>query len=332
MKKQIYFFFLFLLLLISCAAQNEYQIFIVAGSGKAGFKDGLQAELNKPIRLAPYKNNSVVFADINNHAVRIAQLNGEVTSIAGGPDKKGYQDGDASLAKFNSPHGVAYDSQNDIIYVAEAGGHVIRKILKTADGKFIVSTLAGISNKNGFKDGSIDSAEFNSPHAVILADDGSLFVDDIGNKRIRLVKNGIVSTIAGSGKSGNKDGSPNEAEFIYAIDIVADKQNILVADAGSNLIRKISPGRGVSTLKLKDTLNTPHGIAVDENENIYIADMGSHRILRIDKEGNITVIAGTGKAGSNLDELNKPAAVLVSNGYLWIADLENHQIKAIKLN
>lgn len=331
MKKQVYFFLLLFPLLFSCASLKNNELFLVAGSGNAGFKDGKQAELNKPIRLAPYKNNSVIFADINNHAVRIAALNGEVTTIAGGPDKKGYKDGDASSAKFNSPHGVAYDSQNDIIYVAEAGGHIIRKIIQTNDNKFIVSTLAGISNKNGFKDGAVDSAEFNSPHAVILAYGGGVYVDDIGNKRIRLVKDGNVSTIAGSGNSGNMDGLPDEAEFIYAIDIVADHQNILVADAGSNLIRKITPSKEVTTINLKDTLNTPHGIAIDENENIYIADMGTHRILKINSEGNISVIAGTGKAGSNLNELNKPAAVLVYQGYLWIADLENHQIKAVKL-
>ena len=85
-------------------------------------------------------------------------------------------------------------------------------------------------------------------------------------------------------------------------------------------------------MKLKDTLDTPHGIAIDKNNNLYIADMGTHRILKINNQGDVTSIAGTGTKGTKINELNKPAAVLVYNNYLWIADLENHQIKALKLD
>jgi DNA-binding beta-propeller fold protein YncE len=332
MKLQLICFLILIPLLVSYSQQKNEAMQVIAGIGKAGFKDGKQAELNKPIRLASYKGNSVVFADINNHAIRIATLDGEVTTVAGGPDKKGHQDGDASVAQFNSPHGVAYDKVNDVIYVAEAGSNLIRTITKSNDGKFKVNTLAGIPNEKGFRDGEADSAKFNSPHAVILAKDGGVYVVDIGNSRVRFIRDGIVSTVAGSGKSGKEDGEPNQASFVYAIDIVSDGENIFVADAGSNSIRKVTPNLSVTTVQLKDTLNTPHGIAVDENGNIYIADMGSHRILKINSGGDVVALAGTEKAGSDVDELNKPAAVLVHSGYLWIADLENHQIKTIKLN
>lgn len=332
MKKRIALVVIIFPILFSItSAQGDY-VRVVAGTGKAGFMDGKEAELNKPIRLAPYKDDSVVFADINNHAIRITDSNGEVTTVAGGPEKKGYQDGDASVAKFNSPHGVAYDEVTDIIYVAEAGSNLIRIITKTDAGNFIVGTLAGIPNEKGFRDGQADSAKFNSPHAVILAKGGGVYVVDIGNARVRLIKDGIVSTVAGSGKTGNEDGVFNEASFVYAIDIVSDGKNIFVADAGSNLIRIVEPCVQVTTVKLSDTLSTPHGIAVDGDKNIYIADMGTHRILKIDSGGNVTALTGTGKAGSKVDELNKPAAVLVHNGYLWIADLENHQIKTLKLD
>ena len=332
MKKHLFCFLLLIPLVFSYSQQKNETLHIVAGTGKAGFRDGKQVELNKPIRLAPYKDNSVIFADINNHAIRIASIDGKVTTIAGGPDKKGYQDGAASEAKFNSPHGVAYDEVNDLIYVAEAGSNLIRTIIKNNKGEYKVSTLAGIPNEKGFRDGPTDSAKFNSPHAVILAKGGGVYVVDIGNARVRLIRDGIVSTIAGNGKSGNDDGKPDEASFVYAIDIVSDGESIFVADAGSNLIRKIIPHLSVTTVKLNDSLKTPHGIAVDENGNIYIADMGSHRILKINANGDVISLAGTGEAGSDVSELNKPAAVLVHDGYLWIADLENHQIKTLKLN
>jgi DNA-binding beta-propeller fold protein YncE len=317
--------------ILSCSSDTENSIRIVAGSGEAGFIDGKQSVLNKPIRFAPYTDNSVIFADINNHAIRIASLDGEVSTIAGGPDKKGYQDGPASEAKFNSPHGVAYDPEKDIIYVAEAGNHLVRQITKSENGEYLVSTLAGKIGGVGFKDGLSDSAQFISPHAVILNKDGGVFVADIGNARVRLVKDGIVSTIAGSGNPGESDGQPNEASFKYVMDIVADGESILLADAGNHLIRRIIPYENVTTIKMKDTLNTPHGIAVDENNNIYIADMGTHRILKINDLGQVTTIAGTGYKGSKQHELNKPAAVLVHGDYLWIADLENHQIKVINI-
>jgi DNA-binding beta-propeller fold protein YncE len=332
MKKSLIFFLFLIPFLFSSGQEKSDSLEVVAGTGKAGFKDGKQAELNKPIRLAPFEDNSVIFADINNHAIRIVTFDGNVITIAGGPEKKGYQDGPAADAKFNSPHGVAYDEENDKIYVAEAGSNLIRVITKSLSGNFIVSTLAGVNGEKGFKDGQTDTAKFDSPHAIILAKEGGVYVADIGNARVRLIKDGIVSTIAGNGKSGNNDGKPEESSFVYAIDIVSDGESIFVADAGSNLIRKIIPNISVSTLQLKDALSTPHGIGIDKNNNLYIADMGTHRILKINEKGEVTSIAGTGMKGTMINELNKPAAVLIHNNHLWIADLDNHQIKALRID
>jgi len=331
MKNLTVILFGLLFIFASCSKEKTNTMKLAAGSGNAGFKDGNPADLNKPIRLAPYTDSSIVFADINNHAIRIATLNGNVTTIAGDPNKKGYQDGPAATAEFNSPHGVAYDKVNDIIYVAEAGNHDIRVISKNADGKFVVSTLAGVPGKAGFRDGPADSAKFISPHAVAIYENGGILVADIGNARVRMVKDGIVSTIAGTGEAGTKDGKPSEATFKYVMDIVPFGNIIYVADAGSHQIRKIIPGKEVTTLSLKDTLSTPHGIAIDSEGNIYIADMGTHRILEVNPDGEVKPIAGTGKLGHGLLELNKPAAVLVHAGYLWIADLNNHQIKVLEL-
>ncbi len=327
--KQLIVILTALFILSSCAEQPNQEMRLIAGTGKEGFKDGNPGELNKPIRFTPYKENSVIFADINNHAVRIVTLDGEVTTIAGGPDKQGYQDGPAEVAKFNSPHGVAYNKKTGKLYVSEAGNHVIREITLTDNGSHQVKTFAGIPEIPGFRDGPADSAMFLSPHAVILGGSGEVIVADIGNARVRSIHNGVVTTIAGKPDSVNS--VPLEAEFKYAMDMVLDGSDILLADAGTNLIHRIIPGKEVSTLVLKDTLSTPHGIAVDSEENIYIADMGTHRILKIDKDKNVETIAGSGVQGPKLNELNKPAAVLVYAGYLWIADLNNHQIKVMGL-
>jgi DNA-binding beta-propeller fold protein YncE len=330
MKHSIIILFILNLIFAACNNKSD-EITLIAGTGAEGFKDGNPGELNKPIRFTPYKDNSVIFADINNHAIRVVTLDGDVTTIAGGPDKKGYQDGTSEEAKFNSPHGVAYNQSTGKLYVSEAGNHVIREITLVENGTHQVTTFAGIPETPGFRDGPADSAMFLSPHAVILGNDGEVIVADIGNVRVRSIHNGMVTTIAGSGESGNADGKPEEASFKYAMDMVSDGFDILLADAGSHLIRRIVLGKEVSTLVLKDTLSTPHGIAIDGDNNIFIADMGTHRILKIDNNKNVTSIAGTGLAGSKLIELNKPAAVLVYAGYLWIADLNNHQIKVMGL-
>ena len=304
---------------------------LVCGTGQAGFKDGNTGQLNKPIRLTPYKENSIIFADINNHAIRSVSIDGTVTTIAGGPDKEGYLDGHVDKAKFKSPHGVAYDQKTGKIYVASASNHVIRMLTPGENGKYEVSTLAGVPGESGFKDGEADLALFNSPHAVIISPDGGLVVVDIGNARIRKIKDGKVSTLAGSGTAGQLDGPPDEASFTYPMDIVMDGNDVLIADAATNLVRRLVPATEVTTIALQGSLKTPHGIAIDGDKNIYIADMGTQRILKIDNDGKVTSIAGSGNVGTGLTELNKPAAVLVHAGYIWVADLNNHQIKIIPL-
>jgi len=310
------------------------KIKLIAGSGNPGFKDGVDGEMNKPIRFAPFDKNSVIVADISNHAIRLVYLDGKIITIAGGPESEGYLDGPASIAKFNSPHGVAYDSKSGKIYVAEAGNHVIRVLSPEEKGslKFIVSTFAGMPDSSGFKDGLNADALFNSPHSIAITADKSIIVADIGNSRIRLVKDGLVTTIAGNGAPGLKDGEPLKASFKYPMDMAFSGKEMLIIDAGNHLIRKLIPGKAVSTFKVNGELKTPHGITVDKSGTLYIANMGTHEILTVDKNGNIKSIAGTEQAGPALTQLDKPAAVLVHANYLWIADLNNHQIKVIAIN
>jgi DNA-binding beta-propeller fold protein YncE len=322
----------------SLAAQPSVTMRLVAGDGTPGFSDSDPVRFDKPIRLAPYGDDAIVMADIYNHAIRIVTLDGRVKTIAGGPDKKGYKDGSASEAMFHSPHGVAFDPTTGEIVVAEAGNHTIRRLipadpnLPLLERDYTVSTLAGVPGKSGYGDGPAGEALFKSPHALAYLPDGGIVVMDIGNARIRLIKDDEVRTVAGSGETGQADGSPLEASFHYPMDLVAAPDgSIFIADAGTHRIRRLVIGKEVSTLDLKSKLNTPHGIAVDEEGTVYVADMNAHRIVRIDKKGEVTQVCGTGKQGGKTEELNKPAAVLVHAGHLWIADLDNHQIKVLPL-
>jgi DNA-binding beta-propeller fold protein YncE len=299
---------------------------IVAGQGTPGFADGRGAEarFNKPIRLAPLGPAAVVVSDIYNHAIRVVSKDGKVATLAGAPDRKGHQDGPAAAARFSSPHGVATAADGRIA-VAEAEGHTLRLMTpsRAAAGGYEVSTIAGTPGTSGAADGPAARALFNSPHAALWGGDGALYAPDIGNRTIRRLKNGQVETVAGQVAD----------TFVYPMDIAWMKDGrMIVADAGSNLLRTWRPGEPVGTLAVRGVLATPHGVASGPDGTIYVADMKSHRVLAIDQAGAVTTFAGVeGEAGGDRAHLNRPAAVLVHAGWLWIADLDNHRITAIDL-
>ena len=293
------------------------------GTKEAGFANGNNPKLDKPIRMSAYKDGSILFVDFNNNAIRTITKEGEVTTLFGGPDKKGYKDGFADQALFEGMHGVAYDAKQDIIYIASASNNVIRKI-SDKDGKLFVETIAGNQAEKGFNDAGLPgqgdalTAQFNSLHQLLLGDEGEIYILDIGNAKVRMLKEGIVSTIAGTDSI-----SPLKVEWKYPIDMAFDGKDIVICDAGNMNLYRLILNTKVEKLELDTKLNMPHGITSDNNGNLYIADMGANKILKIEGDKKVTVIEDK--------NLNKPAAVLVDNGLLWIADLYNHQIKIIKI-
>lgn len=310
---------------------------VVAGTGEAGFEDGSPGRLNKPIRLAPYGDGAVLVADIFNHAIRVVSIDGEVKTLAGGPEKMGFEDGAARTARFASPHGVAIAADGRIA-VAEAENHTIRLLTPvtgpTGDGpeRFVVSTLAGVPGTGGMLDGPALEALFQSPHAVTWTRDGDLLVADIGNARIRRVSSGVVDTVAGSGVTGRQDGPGSEATFHYPMDIALGADGTLwVADAGAHSVRSLNANGVLSTVQLASPIDTPHGIAAGPNGILYVAEMGAHRIVAIGPDGAVRAVCGTGEPGSSPGQLNRPAAVLVHDERLWVADLDNHRIVTCRL-
>jgi len=287
------------------------------GTTEAGFTDGKNPKMDKPIRFCNYKNGAVLLVDFNNNAIRTVSREGEITTLFGNPDKKGYKDGFIDQALFAGIHGVAYDQKNDIIYIASATNNVIRKI-SDKNGKLFVETIAGTPTEKGFAEGNALSSKFNSLHQLLLSENGEIYILDIGNAKIRMLKEGIVSTIAGTDSI-----SPLKVGWKYPIDMAFDGKDIVICDAGNmNLYRLIFNSK-VEKLELDTKLNMPHGITSDNNGTLYIADMGANKILKIERDKKVTVIEDK--------NLNKPAAVLIDNGLLWIADLYNHQIKIIDI-
>ena len=317
------------------ATAADVPLQVIAGDGTIGFRDGREARFHKPIRLAPFDKDTVVVADIFNHAIRLVRRDGLVTTIAGGPEK-GHRDGPADQALFASPHGVAVSADGRIA-VVEAENSAVR--LMTPDKqvgerppRYVVTTLAGVPGVSGMRDGPGAQALLRSPHAVVWEADGGLLFVDIGNARLRRIRDGIVTTVAGTDAKGSADGPAGKGTFIAPMDLTyAPDGSVLIADAGANRIRRWTASGGLTTLPNNAPLDRPHGIAADPAGGVWVAEIGAHQVVHVGPDGAVRRIAGTGSAGAGPQELNQPAAVLVHSGLLWIADLGNHRISVLPL-
>lgn len=243
----------------------------------------------------------VLYLAINKKAPTNRAAIGLVTTIAGAghPAYGAVEDGPARSASFIDPFGVAIDRRG-AIYVSEGGeSNRIRRI--ATDGK--VETIAG--STEGFAEGNALQAQFNTPSGIALDKKGNIIVADTSNNRIRkIAPDGKVTTLAGSGEAGYKDGSANEAAFDGPIGIALDKQgNIIVADAYNDLIRRVSSDGSVITIAgtgspgLIDgnasiaSFNTPSGVVVDSHGNIFVADTGNNAVRKITPMGEVSSVA-----------------------------------------
>ncbi|MCP3676434.1 MAG: hypothetical protein GY721_02250, partial [Deltaproteobacteria bacterium] len=255
----------------------------IVGGGKAGFADGKgeSALLSGPDNMTIDSSGNLFFADADNFRIRKVASDGHVTTIAGS-GVRGYRDGDALTAMFGYPTGAAVDRRGNL-YIADRQTHTVRKI--TADG--IVTTIGG-NGYPGFADGKGIGTHLRESISVAVDADGVVYVADSGNNAIRTIStDGRLSTLAGGGGKGYRDGRGRDALFAWptgiALDVVG---NIYVCDSMNNRIRRVTPDGVVSTVAGGSIpgfadgyghyarFNFPTGIFVDRTGSIYIADSG----------------------------------------------------------
>ena len=265
-----------------------------AGSGIQGFGNGPAntARLRYPVGVAFDTKGNLYVADSQNHRIRKIDSKGNVSTFAGS-GVQGFQNGPASTAQFKFPYGLAFDTTGNL-YVADISNHSIRKI----DNKGNVSTYAGTGIK-GSTNGPAVTAQFKFPYGLAFDTKGNLYVTDSQNHRIRKIDSkGNVSTFAGSGTEGFRDGPANTAQFAYPGKLVFDtKGNLYVADTRNHRIRKIDSKGNVSTFSGSGVqglrggsnstaqFNGPFGLTFDSKGNLYIADRYNHQIRKISRRG-----------------------------------------------
>jgi streptogramin lyase len=156
----------------------------------------------------------------------------------------------------------------------------------------VVTTLAGTFRVSGTTNGKKTAASFDDPEGIAVDSSGNVYISEASKNIIRkITSQGVVTTLAGSaGVEGSTNGIGSAASFHHPEGITVDRTgNVYVADAGNNIIRRITPNGEVTTLSLPtDNLEKNHeggfydptAIAVDSQGIFYIADRGSNQIFK----------------------------------------------------
>ena len=281
----------------------------IAGTGTAGHAgDGGKATaalLHEPFHGDLDDLGHLYVADTLNHRIRKLDLTtGVITGVAGNGQATHSGDGGAATdAAFAEPYAVVVDSNGDL-YIAERIGACIRKV----DGKTgLIATVAGNGRKGYSGDGGPGTAaQLREPNDCVLDGKGGLLIADVADWRIRRLnlKTGVIDTFAGTGKPAHK----------------TDRSQI--GDGGKATQAVIVGARAV---------------CVDGKGNTYICEREGNAIRKVDADGRITTIAGTGASGYSGDggdaihaTFNGPKGVRCDRvGSVFVVDTENHAIRRI---
>jgi sugar lactone lactonase YvrE len=219
-----------------------------------------------------------------------------------------------------------------------------------------VETLAG--GTRGFADGQGITAQFDNPADVAAGPDGSIYVADSANHRIRKISAaGLVSTLAGSSKPGHQDGVGGAALLSSPTGISVNASGVIVfadsvaTDPHPMFVRLVSAEGKVTALAGSSSagsqdgqgtqafFRTPANVAIDKDGNVYVADTSNHRIRKVTPDGNVTTFAGS--PGSDVvsgyndgpaaeAQFKSPAGIAVDgSGNVYVADTGNHCIRLI---
>jgi len=242
----------------------------IAGTRRPGYDDGPGriAYFNTPTGIAINKEGILFIVDQHNHAIRKIDLDGQVSTFAGG--EIGFSDGKGTDAKFTYPFGITID-KTGTLYVTDSGNHTIRRIL--TDGT--VTTVAGKPRTSGSADGTGRNARFGQPTGIAVDAMLNLYITDVKNNNIRKISRNkgyrLVTTMNGFTKS------KSTSTFNKPFGITIDGAGVLyIADTSNGLIKKMKiyedPANIVMT---KQLIRSPLLAGKELPENI-VAMIGSY--------------------------------------------------------
>ncbi|MBT9098540.1 PASTA domain-containing protein [Methylovulum psychrotolerans] len=328
----------------------------VAGNGGMGFSAGSQnaktTPLNYPRDVAAAPDGGFYLADTSNNRIRRVKPDGSIVTVAGtgypGYGDSRYAEGAlATQAPLNYPTGIALGPDGSL-YIADYVNQRIRQV--RPDGTII--TVAGNGTVGSGGDGYFaKQAQFNYPSDIAVGADGSLYIADTLNNRIRRVgPDGIITTVAGTGIYGySGDGGPATQAAIYSgcLDVGSDGSIYL---AGGSRIRRIDPSGVITTIVGTGSSGYsgdggPAKLAridgggcpdVQADGSLYLGGYENYRVRRVDPNGIITTVAGTGSRGDSGDDglatqaqIDEAGIDVGPDGNLYLADWRNQRIRRV---
>ncbi len=325
----------------------------VAGNGTGAEKgDGAlatNASLFYPSDVVFDTAGNMFIADATNERIRMVNTGGIISTFAGGGSST--TSSSALQATLAVPLSIAIDGQGNIVFPLL----YLRQVRRVNPQK-VISTVAGALPTPGFGDNvPAATAVLIDPSAVVSDAAGNLWVSDQGDNRVRKISTDrIITTTAGTGLFGStgNGGLATNAEIGFPHALGMDPSgNLYVASKIGAVVRKIAPGGTISAFAGGGgigsggdggaangaQLNLPSATLGDAQGNVYISDVATARIRRVNPSGFINTIAGTGTPGYSGDngpavsaQLYQPQQMAIDGkGNLYIADQSNNRVRKL---
>jgi len=287
---------------------------------------GITGEFGEPFGIAA-KGRDIYVSDGQNGKIWLVS-GGKLTTFVEG---------------FDTPSAIAFDPNGDLI-VADSGSHEIKSVSPNGDITLIAGV--GVGGYDEVREVEIaDVTPLNGPIGIAVSDARKIFVADTYNDRIRVIKGGLVSTLAG-GDRGFADGAGKDAKFDTPSGIAVWQDKLLVADTGNHRIRVVESDGRVWTLAgsgegdVRDgslftaSFYQPTGITVDKNGVIYVSDGNSVRKIGGGAFPYVATISsrdrGLKDGALSRAQFNRPSGMAIDgDGNMIVADSENRLIRGI---
>ncbi|MDD1955461.1 SMP-30/gluconolactonase/LRE family protein [Pseudomonas sp. B21-036] len=302
--------------------------------------------------VAQYGEGKLLILDNQRPRIFILDIATGESSVWAGTGEQGWAsiNVDKLNTKFYYPTTLAVD-KNLNVFVSEQ--HRIMKI----DASGQVSRFAGHDTYGDVDDENPENARFKSIAGMSFGADGTLYVTDTYNHKIRKISpTGKVTTLIGNGSAGTPviGGTANMSKLNHPLGAIALKDgDVLIADGWNNSVLRVDTDgiihsfagkqkysiyqgmgsyAGDNGLAVDAELNTPTKLAADENGNVFITDQFNHKIRMVSKDGKITTIAGEAQGfAPHGKRLNFPNGIQVIDGHLYVADSGNRVVVKYKI-